>query len=284
MTMRQGLILGLVAAASVAWTRVPVQAGGAMGTATIKGKVTYAGDPPKIKAIKMAGDSHCTKAHPSAVPDQGTIIYKAEGNAIPYVFVYLKKGVKDKYDPPAEAKVLDQNGCTYHPHVWGLVAGQGINIKNSDPTNHNIHSLAKKNPAFNFAQPQKDMVKELRGKDTFTREEVMVKIKCDVHAWMASYAGVLTHPFFAVTVDHESDGGDKAKRGTFEIAKVPAGEYEIAAWHETFGEVTQKITVADGETKEIEIKMGPGAKAEAPKAREVIITADAGGTESLEKK
>ena len=60
---------------------------------------------------------------------------------------------------------------------------------------------------------------------------------------MSAYCGVLEHPFFGVS----------GKGGAFEITELPAGEYEIAAWHERWGKVTQKVTVGDGETKEIEI-------------------------------
>ena len=92
-----------------------------------------------------------------------------------------------------------------------------------------------------------------------------------------SYVGVLSHPFFDVTKSHEDDGGDKSKRGTFEIKELPAGEYEIEAWHESFGTQTQKVTVKDGETKEIEFKFG-AKKAEAPSpTRTVILGAESGG-------
>ncbi len=69
----------------------------------------------------------------------------------------------------------------------------------------------------------------------FDKPEVMVKFKCDVHPWMNAYAGVLTHPFYAVTGDD----------GSFKIANLPAGEYVIEAWHEKYGTQTAKVTVAD---------------------------------------
>lgn len=251
------------------------------GTAKIKGKVVFDGTAPKMKELPIAGDNHCVQAHASAQSkiDQGSIVYSKNGNTIPYVLVYVKNGTKGKYTPPTEPVVIDQEGCMYHPHVFGMIAGQPIQIKNSDPTNHNIHSLAKKNPTFNFAQSQKGMVKDLTGKDTFTREEIPpVKIKCDVHAWMSSYVGVFSHPFFDVTKDHiQCPKGKESERGTFEIKDLPAGEYEIETWHETFGTSTQKVTVKDGETKEIEFKLGAGKKAEAPTpTRTVILGSETG--------
>ncbi len=272
--------LGCVAlAAAIVLSIGPaVRADNEKGTAVIKGKAVFEGAPPKPKALPIAGDNHCVQAHKTPEADQGTIVYTGSGNTIPYVFVYVKSGIKGKYDPPTEPVVIDQKDCTYHPHVFGMVAGQQLDIKNSDPTNHNIHSLAKKNPAFNFAQPNKGMVKTLKGSETFSREEVMVKVKCDVHAWMSTYIGVLTHPFFSVTKDHiQCPKGNEAGRGTFEIASLPAGDYEIEAVHETFGVMSQKVSVKDGETKEIEFKFG-AKKAEAPEpTREVILGAQVSG-------
>lgn len=271
---RKCLFAGLIAV-GLMWPATSTVKANEKGTAVIKGKVTFEGTPPKPKALPITGDQHCAAAHTKPEPDQGTIVYAKDGNTIPFVFVYVKNGVKGKYDPPAEPKVIDQKDCMYHPHVFGMVAGQALKITNSDTTNHNIHSLAKKNPAFNFAQAQQGMVKDLKGNETFTREEIMVKIKCDVHAWMSTYCGVLTHPFFDVTKSHIDEGKtDPAKRGTFEIKDLPAGDYEVAAWHETFGEISQKITVKDGETKEVEFKMG-AKKAQAPSVtREVIVSAE----------
>ena len=279
--LKKSILAGLVAAVVLALVAAPSLADGPKGTAVIKGKAVFDGSPPKPKALPITGDNHCVQAHTKPEADQGTIVYSKDGNTIPFVFVYVKNGIKDKYDPPAEPVLLDQKDCMYVPHVFGMIAGQQLNIRNSDPTNHNIHSLAKKNPAFNFAQPNAGMVKELKGKETFNKEEIMVKVKCDVHAWMSTYCGVLTHPFFAVTISHEHDGGDNAKRGSFEIKELPAGDYEVAAWHETFGEVTQKVSVKDGETKEIEFKFGAKADATPPKAREVILSAN---TDADEKK
>ncbi len=35
------------------------------------------------------------------------------------------------------------------------------------------------------------------------------------------------------------------------LGNVPAGEYTLEAWHEKYGTVTQKVTVEDGKTVEV---------------------------------
>jgi hypothetical protein len=67
----------------------------------------------------------------------------------------------------------------------------------------------------------------------------MIPMKCQVHAWMRGYIGVLEHPYFAVT-----DGN-----GRFAIPHLPPGTYTIEAWHERLGAQTQQITLAARDTK-----------------------------------
>jgi hypothetical protein len=278
--LRRVTLCALAAACGLGLSTGPVRADNEKGTAVIKGRVIFEGTPPGTKQLPpMNADAVCQKHHAAKpVPDQGTIVYTKDGNAIPYVFVYVKNGIKGKYTPPGEPVVIDQKGCQYRPHVVGMVAGQQIDIKNSDPTNHNIHSLAEKNNKFNFAQPNANMVRSLTGRDTFTRPEIMVKIKCDVHAWMSTFVGVCPHPFFDVSKSHDDHSASGDLRGSYEIKNLPAGDYEIEAVHETFGRVTQKVSVKDGETRELIIKMGPNVKkADASgSSREVILSPSEG--------
>ena len=73
-------------------------------------------------------------------------------------------------------------------------------------------------------------------------EEVMLRIKCDIHSWMTTYVGVVTNPYFAVS----NDGGN------FEIANVPAGTYTILTWHERYGPLMQSVRVRAGATTTVD--------------------------------
>ena len=65
----------------------------------------------------------------------------------------------------------------------------------------------------------------------------MIPLECNVHGWMNAYVGVVDHPYFAVT------GAD----GSFTIGGLPAGTYQVEAWHETLGTQSGEVTVeADG--------------------------------------
>ncbi len=218
-------------------------AGGAAGqwdaakaTATVKGVAKFKGTPPTRKPIDMGTEKTCHDHHGGNALEESVIV--GAGGALKNVFVSVTSGLDAyKFPAPAAPISLNQVGCTYAPHVQGMVAGQSIDIKNSDPVLHNIHSLAKVNENFNFGQPKQGATDT----KTFKRPEI-VKIKCDVHGWMNCYIHVVKHPFFATTGDS----------GAFELPKLAPGTYTIEAWHEEFGKLpAQSITIGAGETKEL---------------------------------
>lgn len=217
-------LLGFVAAEVMA---------GAVVTGTIKFELP-GGKKPGRKKIQMAADPVCASKHTEA-PARSEVVVVDDDGALHNVFVHVKTGLEGKkFDVPTEPVILDQTGCMYKPHVFGVRAGQPIKILNSDGTLHNIHPRPTVNTEFNLAMPKflKQKVK------TFDKAEMMIPVKCDVHPWMQSYIGVMDHPFFSVT----GDGG------TFALKDLPAGTYTIEAWHERLGSQTQEVTVEDGES------------------------------------
>lgn len=213
-----------------------------MGTASINGSITFSGTAPARARIRQ--DRECSELNAEAVRTERVIVN--ENGTLQNVFVYVKAGLGDSnFAISSEPVILDQTGCVYVPHVFGIQVGQTLKILNSDPLLHNLHTLPEKNRSANFAMPKKGDERE----QTFRVAEVMMKIKCDVHGWMNSYAGVLDHPFFGVSGDD----------GAFSIDRLPAGEYVIEAWHEEYGVATQTITVGDGEQATLSFEFGAGA-------------------------
>jgi plastocyanin len=201
----------------------------------VSGRVTIDGAVPENAPIKMGGDPACERAHKGGTASE---TYVSENGGLGNVFVYVKDGLgKYYFDVPEEPVKLDQEGCMYKPHVFGVRVGQNIEFINSDTTAHNVHALPNANQEFNFSQPIQ------RQKDTrfFSAPEVMVRFKCDMHGWMSAYAGVLDHPYFAVTT----------AAGNFELKDVPAGTYTIEAWHEKLGTRTQTVTLGEKDSKDV---------------------------------
>ena len=202
--------------------------------ATITGKVSFEGARPTMPRIRMDAVPACTEASKEPVYSQEVVVN--DNGTLRDVYIYVKEGLGDRTFPvPAEPVNLEQKGCTYIPHVLGIMAGQKFQITNDDPTNHNVHPMPSANREWNQSQPpgSPPMVQE------FARPEVMIPVKCNVHPWMKAYVGVQKHPFYAVT------GAD----GTFTIKGLPPGDYTIEAWQEKYGTKELKVTVGPSETK-----------------------------------
>jgi plastocyanin len=213
---------------------------------TVAGTVRFEGDAPARGALAMDADPACAAKH-AASPAHDETVVVGEDNGLANVIVSLTDPPPGNYPPPSEPVVLDQNGCTYSPHVLTLMAGQDLKILNSDGLLHNVHSLSKANKQFNVAMPamRKEAVREFSKTERFS-------IKCDVHPWMRAWIQVFDHPFFAV-----SD-----RNGKFEIRNVPAGTYEVNAWHESerLGEKSGSLTVAADGTATIDFSYAPQPK------------------------
>jgi plastocyanin len=212
---------------------------------TITGTAVYDGKVPALKPLSVAAEPMCAKKH-ETVPNEALVL--GTGNAMANVMVRVVSGLPagKSFPAPTTPVTMDQVGCQYKPHVMGIMVGQPFKVLNNDGVLHNVHALSKANPTFNMAMPPT----RKEASATFGKEEGMFVIKCDVHPWMQSYMGVFSHPFFAVT------GAD----GKFTIANLPAGTYEVEAWHEKLGTQKSKVTVGASDTQTASFKFSPPTK------------------------
>jgi plastocyanin len=206
--------------------------------ASLSGHVTFDGTLPAPEVIRMDGDPKCVTA--AQGEERRTEFFVSDdGKSLGNVFIYIKEGLPQRmYPVPGTPVVFDQQKCRYVPRVIGVQVGQQVEIRNSDPLLHNVHGEGAINQGFDYGQP----LQGIKTSHTFTTREVMVPVKCQVHAWMRGYIGVVEHPFFAV-----SDGS-----GRFTIGQLPPGTYTVEAWHERLGTQTQQITVAPRDAKTLD--------------------------------
>ncbi len=203
------------------------------GETTVAGVVTFDGpvtEPTVIGTSPQCGD----------MKDESVLVSSDGGLA--NVLVYLD-------DAPASSGVgrdpvtLNQDGCRFEPRVLGVQIGQPLEVSNDDPMRHNVHYTPERNRDTNLAFEPSDPPRTER---FGVPEASPVRVKCDIHPWMAAHVGVFAHPFYGVT---DSDGG-------YAIDRVPAGDYTLVAWHEVYGKQEQPIVVADATTIDANFRYG----------------------------
>lgn len=203
------------------------------GKGVIQGVVKFAGAVPAPEDWGGAGNAECKSLH-----DPKLQLVKVADGKLEDAFVYVKDGLPPgTYPAPAKSVEFDQKGCEFTPRVFGVQVEQEISAANSDKLLHNV-----KTPEFNQAFPF-GVKKTMK----LSNEAVMATIKCDVHPWMRAYAGVMNHPYFAVT---KADGA-------FKIEGLVPGDYTVAVWHEKLGTSEQKIKVADGAPASLDLELKP---------------------------
>ncbi|MBA3914166.1 MAG: hypothetical protein H0X25_10045 [Acidobacteriales bacterium] len=231
------LILSAVALAAVAqFVRTPslALAAGESG-ATVHGTVKFQGTAPKEMPIDMSADPYCAKANPSA---KTMDVIVDTGGGLENAVVYISAGVSGQtFAPPLEPAVISQKGCMYQPHVIAMQTNQKLNIINDDKTSHNIHPAPVNNREWNKSQPP-----GVAMDGTFSREEVAVPVKCNIHPWMKSYIAVVKNPYFATS----------GKGGEFDLKGLPPGTYTVTVWHEKLGTKSQSITIPGAESKSLD--------------------------------
>ena len=206
------------------------------GGGRIKGHIRLSGKLPGNPVIRMGMDPMCAQINRGTQVVQETVVAAVDGS-LANVFVDVQ-GKFPQTPVPAEPVTLDQRGCIFRPRVVGARVGQTLQIRNDDALLHNMHSLSASGNGFNVGQPKEGLVYAFRLKD----EELMLRLKCDIHGWMTAYVGVVSHPYFAVS----------GTTGTFEIANVPAGTYTVRAWQERYGRLTQTVRVVAGAVANVE--------------------------------
>ncbi len=199
---------------------------------SIHGAIHFTGSRPAPKLIDMSEDPACVEAHKGKPHDESLVL--GPHGAVANAFVYVEKGLEGKtFEAPTTPVLIDQRGCWFRPRVVGIQVGQPLQVVNSDPVTHNIHPMAAMNREWNHSMgPGDDPITR-----KFTKPEIMIPVKCNIHSWMHAYIGVLDHPYFATT------GED----GSFTLPNLPPGNYTVAVWQEKLGTLRRQITVTSGQ-------------------------------------
>jgi hypothetical protein len=201
--------------------------------ARVEGEVRLRGTPPPEVPVDLSNFPDCRSVRQEPLTTRHYVVGTNGGLA--NVFVFIREGLQGRSFPiPTNEVVLDQYHCGFHPYMLGVQTGQVLRIKNSEPYMETVHAVALTNKGFNIAQPP-----NTSARFKFDKQEILLRIKCEIHPWEFAYVGVVEHPFFAVT---DTNGVFRLPEG------LPAGEYVLETVHQKLGKQSQVIQVKEGST------------------------------------
>lgn len=200
---------------------------------SLGGKVVFAGAAPAPQRIPVTIDQYLCGNEKLADDLQ-----VSPGREIRNAVVWIENAPPGAAPPPGKVEV-DQKGCAFVPRVVVVPAGGTVDFLNSDRLLHNIHATPKVNVSFNRTQPMGRTIPV-----SFAKPEI-VKINCDLHAWMTAWVVVAAHPYYAIT------GAD----GRFAFDQLPPGQYQLQVWHERLGTMAASVTVGEQQPAQLTVEM-----------------------------
>lgn len=183
---------------------------------TISGSVKWSGAVPHALAYPITKDPQICDPASHKTADLERLVIGPEGG-VANTIVYLKNITTGKaLALPEQRQHLNQVQCHYVPHILLVPQNSSLEMVSSDATLHTIHmdGAATFNLPFPFPGRPTTRTMPTAG---------LVNLRCNGgHVWMNAEMMVVSHPYYAVTDES----------GRFELTEVPAGTYEVVAWHE----------------------------------------------------
>jgi hypothetical protein len=200
---------------------IKVQDGG-----TITGTVKWSGPEPHSLTFPITKDPQICDPDSKKRADLQRLIIGSNGGVANTV-IFLSGITKGKaMDLPEPQRFLDQRHCRYEPHILLVPQNENLRMKSSDATLHTIHMEGAATYNLPFPFPDKTISRTMSTPG-------MVTLRCNGgHVWMNAEMFVAQHPYYAVTDES----------GHFELTDVPAGDYDLVAWHEGWNLARKEAT------------------------------------------
>ena len=149
--------------------------------------------------------------------------------------------------PPGQRYTLLQKNRMFKPHLLVIPVGSVVQFPNADPFFHNVFSLFD-GKRFDLGLYEAGSTKSV----AFSREGVSY-IFCNIHPEMSAVILTLSTALYA-----KADTS-----GSFHIADVPSGDYEMHAWIEgvaqpVLNRMSRRVHLASGSSDLGTLEVPPG--------------------------
>lgn len=194
--------------------------GDATGTATLRVRLSYKGDPPAAAFLDGKSDSFCKHC---MIPDERLLVSR-DGELQNVLLIWDERKNKDNFPksfaPPAAEKVeMKFESCRLQPHIVVVRVGQEFVVTSSDKTGHNSELGLINNEPLGLLIPAGQPMSYVLRKP----EIAVIPIQCGTHSWERAYMVVKEHPLVGLSDEH----------GLIEIKGLPIGKSSFRIWHES---------------------------------------------------
>ena len=125
------------------------------------------------------------------------------------------------------------------PRVVVVPVGSTVRFLNHDPFDHNVFSASEAN-AFDLGQYGRGEVRTW-----MVANPGLVRVFCNVHPRMVAFVQVMAGRYFT----------QPSADGSFEIASVPPGTWQLHAWQERSPDVAREVQVGAAGVSGIELQL-----------------------------
>ena len=132
---------------------------------------------------------------------------------------------------PAPPPIVTSKGKRFDPRVLAIPSGTKVTFPNVDPIYHNAFSLSPGNK-FDMGLYRKGA-----SRDVILKTPGIVRVYCNIHPDMAASVVVVDGNAFSVV----------QQDGTYRIAGIPPGRYEVHIWSDVAGQQVVPMTFAAGQ-------------------------------------
>ena len=129
--------------------------------------------------------------------------------------------------------------CSFGPFTGVIRADESVQFVNHDPIKHTLHTYSLKGRKAKIMRTMHTQSLRAQGETekVFPAKKLhrasAVVLTCDRHDFMENWLYVVKNPYYAISDES----------GSFEIGKVPPGDYKLVAWHPVLGMKEQRVTV-----------------------------------------